>query len=133
MTENQELQHKFSQNILDQIFPLDKTNEFFEAMLGDASEGAYDIRLIYQGIKDNVLHFAFALSQRPEKCLVCSVTYGLPQVFKRHRIINMENIVNQIKAILGNVNILSWELQPTQPIENNVHLVPLHITLEQKP
>ena len=131
MTENQDLTQKFSQKNLDQIFPPEKTNDFFEAMLGDASEGAYNIRLIYQGIKDNVLHFAFELAERPEKCLACSVTYGLPQVFKRHRIIDTENIVKEVQAIIGNVNVLSWELQPTLPIEQKVHLVPLHITLDQ--
>jgi len=131
MIENQELTQIFSQKILDQIFPPDKTNEFFEAMLGDAADGAYDIRLIYQGINDNILHFAFALTERPEKCLACSVTYGLPQVFKKHRIINTDHIVNQIKMIIGNVNVLSWELLPTQPIERNFHLVPLYITLDK--
>jgi hypothetical protein len=100
-------------------------------MLGDASEGAYNIRLIFQGVKSNVLQFAFELTQRPEKCLVCSLTYGLPQVFKKHRVIDTDNIVNQIKANIGNVNVLSWELQPTQPIDQNKHLVPLDITLDQ--
>jgi hypothetical protein len=129
MTDNIDLTQKFTQKTLDQIFPPEKTDAFFEAMLGDASEGAYDIRLIYQGMQNNVLQFAFKLIQRPDKCLACSVTYGLPQVFKKHRIIDTENIVNQIKAIIGNDCIISWELQPTMPIEPNVHLVPLHITI----
>ena len=131
MTENQNISQKFSQEILDKIFPTEKTDAFFEAMLGDSSEGAYDIRLIFQGIKDNSLHFAFELTQRPEKCLACSVTYGLPQVFKKHRIIDTENIVKQIQTIIGNANVLSWEIQPTLPIERNLHLVPLHIALDQ--
>ena len=129
MTENKDFTQKFSQKTLDQIFPPEKTDAFFEAMLGDASEGAYDIRLIYQGIQRNTLQFAFELTQRPNKCLACSVTYGLPQVFKRHRIIDTENIVKQIEAIIGNDRMLSWELQPTLPIDQHVHLVPLHITI----
>jgi hypothetical protein len=129
MTENKDFTQKFSQKTLDQIFPPEKTDAFFEAMLGDASEGAYDIRLIYQGIQMNTLQFAFELTQRPNKCLACSVTYGLPQVFKRHRIIDTENIVKQIEAIIGNDRMLSWELQPTLPIDQHVHLVPLHITI----
>jgi hypothetical protein len=129
MTENKDFTQKFSQKTLDQIFPPEKTDAFFEAMLGDASEGAYDIRLIYQGMQMNTLQFAFELTQRPNKCLACSVTYGLPQVFKRHRIIDTENIVKQIEAIIGNDRMLSWELQPTLPIDQHVHLVPLHITI----
>jgi len=131
MIENQNIAQKFPQDVLDRIFPPEKTNAFFEAMLGDASEGAYDIRLIFQEIKENRVMFAFELTQRPDKCLACSVTYGLPQVFKKHRIIDTENIVNQIQGILGHVKIVSWEIQPTRPIEQNVHLVPLHITLDQ--
>jgi hypothetical protein len=129
MTENKDFTQKFSQKTLDQIFPPEKTDAFFEAMLGDASEGAYDIRLIYQGMQMNTLQFAFELTQRPNKCLACSVTYGLPQVFKRHRIIDTENIVKQIEGIIGNDRMLSWELQPTLPIDQHVHLVPLHITI----
>jgi hypothetical protein len=129
MTENKDFSQKFSQKTLDQIFPPEKTDAFFEAMLGDASEGAYDIRLIYQGMQKNILQFAFELTQRPNKCLACSVTYGLPQVFKRHRIIDTEDIVNQVKAIIGNDRIISWELQPTLPIDEKVHLVPLIIQI----
>jgi len=128
---DQDISQKFSQETLNKIFPPEKTDAFFEAMFGDASEGAYDIRLIFQGINAHILHFAFELTQRPEKCLVCSVTYGLPQVFSKHRIIDTENIVKQIQATIGNVNVLSWKLQPTLPIEQNMHLVPLHITLDQ--
>jgi hypothetical protein len=131
MFQKQDITQIFSQKILDQIFPPEKTNAFFEAMLGDASEGAYDIRLVFQGVKENIIQFAFELTQRPGKCLVCSVTYGLPQVFKKHRIINTENIVNQIMTIIGNANVISWELRPTLQIEQDVHLVPLHITLDQ--
>jgi len=131
MFQNQDITQIFSQKILDKIFPPEKTNAFFEAMLGDASEGAYDIRLIFKGVKENIIQFAFELTQRPGKCLVCSVTYGLPQVFKKHRIINTENIVDQIKTIIGNANVITWDILPTLQIEQNKHLVPLHITVDQ--
>ncbi|ETR72521.1 MAG: hypothetical protein OMM_07467 [Candidatus Magnetoglobus multicellularis str. Araruama] len=132
LKQNQQVSALFTQDTLNKIFPPEKTNEFFEALFGDASEGAYDIRLIYQGTQDKTLHFAFELTQRPEKCLACSVTYGLPQVFQRHRIINTQNIVNQIQTYINkNVQVIQWELKPTQPIQAHIHLVPLHITLDQ--
>jgi len=129
--DNPHLTQLFSNETLEKIFPSDRTNDFFEALLGDASEGAYDIRLIYQGIKDNHLYFAFQLTERPDKCLVCSVTYGLPKVFERHRVIDTNNVVQQIQEKLSDAQVTSWELGATLPVEKSLHLVPLIITLNQ--
>ncbi len=39
----------FSQDILNGIFPSDRADQFFDALFGDTSEGAYDIVLVYSG------------------------------------------------------------------------------------
>ncbi|KPA16928.1 hypothetical protein MHK_002848 [Candidatus Magnetomorum sp. HK-1] len=122
----------FSKNTLNKIFPPDRTDLFFEALLGDASEGAYDLRLLFQGADKNVLHFAFELQERPGHCLVCSLTYGLPHVFSKHPIINVDGIVNQIKEKIGeNIKVTSWSLERTIQQTKNIHIIPLTITLDQ--
>ena len=59
----------FTPDYLDEIFPLEKSDAFFEAMYGDAAEGAYDIRLRFEAATPSELHFLLHLEQRPGKCL----------------------------------------------------------------
>ena len=75
----------FTPECLNDLFPIQRTNDFFDALFGDAEEGAYDIRLVVdpEESDDGELHFYFELHQRAGRCLVCSLTYGLPQVFER--------------------------------------------------
>jgi hypothetical protein len=40
----------FSQDKLDSLLPLERSNQFFEALFGDSDEGAYDIRLVFKEI-----------------------------------------------------------------------------------
>ena len=47
----------FTPDYLDEIFPLEKSDAFFEAMYGDAAEGAYDIKLRFQAATPSELHF----------------------------------------------------------------------------
>ena len=86
----------FDREMLDKLFPPERTDQFFDALLGDAAEGAYDIRLAYKGLQESRLNFELELHQRPGKCLVCSLTYGLPTVFSRHPVINIQGVVDQI-------------------------------------
>lgn len=74
----------FTPECLNDLFPIQRTNDFFDALFGDAEEGAYDIRLVVdpEESDDGELHFYFELHQRAGRCLVCSLTYGLPQVFE---------------------------------------------------
>ena len=37
----------FTPEYLQELFPENRANDFFEALLGDADEGAYDISLSY--------------------------------------------------------------------------------------
>ena len=93
---------QFTQDMLDRILPPDRADQFFEALLGDAEEGAYDISLTYKGKADDRIGFEFQLKQRPGKCLACNLTYGLPDVFKRHRVIDVADVVRQIDSMMQN-------------------------------
>ena len=52
----------FTPDSLDEIFPPSITDAFFEALFGDAEDGAYDIRLRFEGHSPEELRFAFHLS-----------------------------------------------------------------------
>ena len=91
----------FTQETLQTLFPADRANAFFDALFGDAEEGAYDIRLVYQGHAANTLTLALELHERPGKCLACNLTYGLPEVFSRHPVINLKGLTAEIDTLLG--------------------------------
>ena len=121
----------FSKEQLDVLFPAQRTHQFFDALLGDPEEGAYDIRLRYAGFEDRQLLFFLELHQRPGKCLACNLTYGLPKVFSRHPVINIEGIVQQIDGLLdGPARCKAWHLGATREINRQKHVVPLIIDLD---
>ena len=64
----------FTPECLNDLFPIQRTNDFFDALFGDAEEGAYDIRLVVdpEESDDGELHFYFELHQRAGRCLVSS-------------------------------------------------------------
>lgn len=121
----------FTQDILKKIFPEDRSDNFFDALYGDPTEGAYDITLEFRGHRSDKLHFEFHLKERPGKCLACNLTYGLPDVFGRHPIINVKGVVQGIGQMLdGRSNCTDWQLGRTREISRELHIVPLIITLE---
>lgn len=121
----------FSQLLLEEIFPNDRTDRFFDALYGDASEGAYDIALVYTGETADQIHFEFQLKQRPGRCLACNLTYGLPDVFKRHPIIDLKGIVGQIcDRIAPGRRCKSWALGRTDERSASMHVLPLTVELE---
>ena len=121
----------FSSEVLDKIFPGEKADEFFEALFGDIDEGAYDISLKYRGNEDKELIFDFNLDQRPGKCLVCSLTYGLPSVFKKHPVININDVVEKLTSLLDDsCSFGEWKLGNTISVNREKHLIPLHLKLE---
>lgn len=127
---NTSLESIFSQKNLDALFPRERTDQFFEALLGDAADGAYDIRLTYKGRNNSRLHFHVELHQRPGKCLACNLTYGLPQVFQRHPIIDLNGIVAQLDTLLdGHGRCKNWTLGATETVSREVHVIPLIIDL----
>jgi len=120
----------FSQEKLDALFPAERSDQFFDALLGDAGEGAYDIRLTFNSKRDEKLHFDFELHQRPGKCLACNLTYGLPQVFARHPIINVKGVVDQLDVLMnGEGRCGRWTLGKSEEITRKLHVVPLIIDL----
>ena len=121
----------FTEEILKQLFPEDRTNEFFEALLGDADEGAYEIALGYGGVKANTLIMELKLHERPGCCLACNLTQGLPQVFSRHPIINVSGIVADVDTLLGDLaSCKEWSLGYTEQRQKEMHIIPITITLE---
>jgi len=122
----------FNGRILGDLFPDQRADQFFEALYGDIEEGAYTIRLKfeqYDGERRTLL-FGLELKERPGKCLACNLTYGLPQVFARHPVINIKGIVQEIEKLLGDgINCREWSLGRTEPVSNKLHIIPLTIQL----
>ncbi|HAS87716.1 MAG TPA: pancreas/duodenum homeobox protein 1 [Desulfovibrio sp.] len=119
----------FDQQMMDSLFPEGRTNDFFEALFGDAEEGSYDISLAYAGVNGDTLQFELQLRQRPGCCLACNLTYGLPQVFSRHPIINIQGVAEKIGEAVGKSENVSWKLGATQEKSRELHVIPLFISL----
>lgn len=121
----------FTPDRLEGLFPAERADQFFEALFGDASEGSYDIQLRYDGFHDDQLQFVFHLTERPGKCLSCSLTYGLPHVFSRHPVIDVACLVREIDQLLdGSHRCGAWEMGRTREIDRNNHAVPLHVKID---
>ncbi|MBF0200987.1 MAG: pancreas/duodenum homeobox protein 1 [Desulfamplus sp.] len=116
----------FTREKLDEIFPPGRSDSFFDALYGDASEGAYDISLEYEGAEEGKLLFEFHLKQRPGKCLACNLTYGLPTVFERHPIINLDGVARDIEHSLdGKYKCKGWKVGLTREKSRLLHVVPV--------
>ena len=122
----------FTKEVLEDLLPSQLSNDFFDALYGDADEGAYNISLSFKNYdsENQILSFELQLHERPEKCLACNLTYGLPDVFSRHPLINIKGMVEKIEALLGgNTKCISWKLDRTQTPASNMHAIPLIIQL----
>ncbi len=126
------LQEIFNEDTLAELFPASRSNDFFEALFGDASEGAYDIQLRFDGYDPdaNTLRFYLDLHERPGCCLACNLTYGLPEVFSRHPVINIKGLVKDIEERLdGQATCADWQLGTTIQQSRSLHSIPLTIQL----
>ena len=131
MMEKEGFEKFFAPDVLKRLFPEDRSDQFFDALYGDAEEGAYDISLEFIRAQGNRLEFLLRLTQRPGKCITCSLTYGLPEVFTRHPIINIKGLVQDIEARLdGRGRCADWKLGSTQEMSNEIHGIPLIIILD---
>ncbi len=122
----------FSEEVLQDLLPPQRADEFFEALYGDAAEGAYDIGLAFRGHDpgSRTLAFDLRLRQRPGKCLACNLTFGLPEVFSRHPLLNIGGVVKKIAILLGpDREISGWEMGRTETPANDLHVIPLEIRL----
>ncbi len=120
----------FDTKTLAEIFPPERSADFFEALLGDDAEGTFDIVLVQTDATPDQLHFEFQLQQRPGKCLACNLTYGLPQVFSRHPVIDIKGLVQTINALLPGQTCTDWRLGKTREVSAQLHVIPLSIDLE---
>jgi hypothetical protein len=121
----------FTPGVLKKLFPEDRSDQFFDALYGDATEGSYDIRLEFKNHRENRLEFELYLTQRPGQCINCSLTYGLPEVFSRHPVINIKGLVQKVEGLLdGGVRCIDWQLGATREISDEIHVVPLVIILD---
>jgi len=123
----------YTDSLLDDLFPPERTDRFFDALFGDAEEGAYDIRLRFLSADSgkNTLFFEFQLLQRPGKCLACNLTHGLPEVFSRHPAINVKKLSEQLATRLGDgKTCASWKLGATRQHSADRYAVPLEIRIQ---
>ena len=128
MTDTDLIARRLNDEFLEDVFPAERSHRFFEALLGDADEGAYDIRLAYKGPGPESLSFEFQLVQRPGKCLRCNLTYGLPQVFRRHPVIDVKGLVQAIARRVGDgIAIRNWQLGRTAELAPDLHVIPLTV------
>ena len=120
----------FTTDVLKELFPEDRADRFFDALFGDPAEGAYNISLEFKGQGQDRLEFELRLTQRPGKCLNCNLTYGLPNVFASHPIINISGLVLEINRLLdGRAKCVDWQLGLTKEISGDHHSIPLFISL----
>jgi len=125
-----ELDALFTENRLKRLLPHEKTDQFFEALFGDASAGAYDINLGYKSGTAQQIEFEFRLTPKPGKCLACNLTYGLPNVFARHPVIDIEGLVEKIALQLDNqVKIDRWYCGETIERTPDLHVIPLYLEI----
>ena len=121
----------FTPETLQEIFPENRADQFFDAMYGDPAEGAYNISLKFKRQTDNALVFEFHLTRRSGKCLRCSLTYGLPQVFSRHPIIDVKGLLKKIDQQLdGQARCRDWKIGETMEKSDALHVIPLTVFLE---
>ncbi len=123
-----------TKSFLEELFPPERADQFFDALYGGAEEGAFDIGLEVEGFdpSTNELLMAFKLTERPGKCMACSLTYGLPPVFERHPIIDLAGIVKKIEEKLGpEWKCEEYSLGSTQTKAPKVNIIPLRIKLSK--
>lgn len=111
---------------LDELFPKERTEAFFDALFGGAEEGAYDIVLRPRKESDKEVDLAFELHQRPGKCLVCNLTYGLSGVFRRHPVINAQGLADAVAKEMG-WKKCTWEIDTTREESSAMHWLPFRI------
>ena len=111
---------------LKEIFPAERTDKFFEALFGGAEEGAYDIVLSVRTDASDHVEMAFELHRRPGKCLVCSLTYGLSNVFKRHPVIDAAGVARTIAKRKGWADH-DWAIGPTHEVDESYHWIPFRV------
>ena len=116
----------FTPECLNEVFPPERTDRFFEALFGYAEDGAYDIRMSLLSASDRKLDFLFELHQRGDACLACNLTHGLPAVFLRHPVIDIKGVTAELARRAGWPDgSWEWNLGSTDEISRALHVIPL--------
>ena len=125
------IEELITDEFLKRLFPPEKADEFFEALYGGAETGAFDIALKYKGFNEpeGILFLEFILTERPGKCMACSLTQGLPPVFQRHPVINIKNIVEKIDERISDWSVEDWSIGSTTPLNSKTNSIPLMLKL----
>jgi hypothetical protein len=125
-----ELSELFSDDLMKRLMPPEKTAQFFEALFGDADEGAYEICLKYKGGTAQKLKFEFQLTPKPGKCLACNLTAGLPDVFSHHPVIDAKGLAVKIARQLGSrVKADRWHCGATIERTPDLHAIPFSLEI----
>ena len=120
----------FSAETCAELMPAGPADQFFEALFGDADEGSFNLELNNRGSDSGSLQFDILLRERPGHCLACNLTYGLPEVFSRHPVININGIVEKVNEIIGDQGQTGdWTLGATTQQSQSLHAIPLMIEL----
>lgn len=128
------LSQRLDEEFLNTLFPPGRDDEFFDALYGGAEEGAFDIRLQLEEVIEDTgeLVLAFTLTERPGKCMACSLTHGLPPVFERHPVINLKGIVAAVEERLApDFKVEGYRIGPTTPKAPKVNIIPLFIQVSR--
>jgi len=130
--QQQDLNELFTKDVLEDLLPPQLSNDFSEALYGDAAEGAFNISLSFVDYdpEQKKMFFELQLHEKPGKCLACNLTYGLPKVFSCHPLLNIKGMVEKIESLLGGeTKCIGWELGTTQTPAASMHAIPLIIQL----
>ncbi len=133
MNNNKSVEQILTPDVLQRIFPPQRANDFFEALYGDPEEGTFDIELVLAGNSGERLDLEFRLKQRPGKCMACNLTYGLPQVFSRHPVIDLPGLMREINALIPEgMKATDWKLGSTKEVSSKLHVIPLSLYLSEQ-
>ncbi len=115
------------------LLPAERVEEFFEAFYF-GEEPAYFLKL---GLREwnpeaGKIVLELRLKARPGKCLACNLTSGLPDVFKRHPILNLAGVAEAVVNRLGDgFRLESWELGWTERLNQDLHVIPMVIRVKR--
>ncbi len=128
------IQKIINDEFLDELFPPERADEFFNALYGGAETGAFDISLRYNDFnkQQGILYLHFLLTERPGKCMACSLTAGLPPVFQRHPVINLKGMIRKIEEKLSpEWSVKDWSIGSTTVLGPETNAIPLMLYLEK--
>ena len=113
---------------LESVFPPERTEAFFDALFGGAEEGAYDIVLVCRSEGEGRRNWPLSCISVPENVFACNLTYGLPQVFQRHPILNVAGVARAVAEKLGwPGDKVRWWLGHTEEVSRSLHVIPLYL------